>query len=251
MRHSAITQTYHIIYSQPVAGVDLWQIPLRQPAPAQAQLAEALTPDEQERAGRFRFDRDRNAFQVARGAMRLLLGTYLDIAAAAVPLHYTAHGKPFLAEPYTPVKFNLSHAGDWALLAVSAGRELGVDIEQIRPLSDLDSLARRFFAPAEQADLRALPPEQRPRAFFTCWTRKEAFIKAVGEGLSRPLDQFEVTLRPGEPARLRRVAGDAGAVDRWSLHALPVPSGYVAALAAAQVAAPVAAQTAAAERPPD
>jgi 4'-phosphopantetheinyl transferase len=230
MPHATIVQPYGVIYSQPVTAVDLWQIPLRQPAEQREQLASFLSHDEQERAARFHFERDRCAYQVARGVMRLLLAAYLEMKPTAVPIAYTTYHKPYLAPPHNRLKFNLSHTGEWALLAVCWEREVGVDIEQIRPLPELAELAERFFSPAEREALRALHPEQKARAFFNCWTRKEAFIKALGSGLYQPLDSFDVTLRPNEPAHLLRVEGDPAAVDNWRLHEIDAPAGYAAAL---------------------
>jgi 4'-phosphopantetheinyl transferase len=209
--------------------VHVWRVSLVQPPEAIAALADTLSPDERERAARFHFERDRAAFTVARGALRALLGRYLARLPGDLGFGYHARGKPYLAAPAGDrLRFNLSHSGGLALIALTQGREVGVDIEHKRALQDLTSLARISFAPGEYATLCGLAPRDQPDAFFACWSRKEAFIKATGEGVSQLAD-FDVTLRPGEPARLLRIDG-AFARRRWSLHELPVSPGYAAAL---------------------
>lgn len=129
------------------------------------------------------------------------------------------------------MQFNLSHSGEMALVAVTRLGAVGVDVEQVRPLDDMMGIAGQFFAPGERARLAEMPSPHRQRAFFDCWTRKEAYIKGIGLGLSRPLDQFEVAFAPGEPARLLSVAPDPDDVARWSLYGFNPASGYAAALA--------------------
>jgi 4'-phosphopantetheinyl transferase len=188
------------------------------------------------RAGRYYFARDRNHFTVARGLLRLILGGYLDSDPAALHFVYGTHGKPALAADNggTLLRFNVSHSGGFALYAVAQQRELGVDIEQIRPeFAREQGIAERFFAPQEVATLRALPVDVQPEAFFACWSRKEAYIKARGLGLAMPLERFAVSLAPGEPAALLSTADDPQEARRWTMQALaPVP-GYAAALAVA------------------
>jgi 4'-phosphopantetheinyl transferase len=208
--------------------VHVWRISL---APAAAQLAalrRTLDDAERTRAARFHFERDRTAFTAARGALRTLLGRYLARPAEHIAFGYRDKGKPYLASG-GDLRFNLSHSGRFGLLAFGLGREIGVDIEQRRPLRDLLALARTSFSPAEYAAFCALPPSDQPDAFFSCWSRKEAFIKATGEGISQLAD-FDVSLAPGEPARLLRVAGDPPDQPRWSLHDLPAIAGHAAAL---------------------
>jgi 4'-phosphopantetheinyl transferase len=217
----------------PVLGseeVHVWRLTLRQPQECLERLNRTLAPDERDRAERFYFDRHRERFVAARGLLRVILGLYLCRQPESVHFRYGTYGKPALAV-CDPLHFNLSHSGDAALLGVTRVRELGVDLEQVRPRPYLEDIARRFFAPAEVAALAALASEDRELAFFNCWTRKEAFIKAGGEGLSRPLDQFTVSLRPGEPARLLEVAGDPDEASRWTLHSLAPWPGFVACLA--------------------
>ena len=212
--------------------VHVWRIALDPPADAIAALARTLSDDEHGRAARFHFDRDRVAFTVARGALRTLAGRYLDEPPARLAFGYRERGKPYLtAPPGAPgLRFNLSHSGQRALVCFACDRELGVDIELRRELSDLRSLARTAFSPAEYAALCRLPPDAQPHAFFTCWSRKEAVIKATGEGVAQ-LAAFDVSLAPGEPARLLRFDGEPPDAPRWSLHDLPAIPGYAAALA--------------------
>ncbi|MCG8349772.1 MAG: 4'-phosphopantetheinyl transferase superfamily protein [Chloroflexales bacterium] len=214
--------------------VHLWRVELDLPPAQLARLAQSLAADEQERAGRFHFAKDRNHYIAARGALRLILSRCLGIPAAILRFTYSSYGKPSLSEELggSQVCFNLSHSHGIALYALAKGQSIGVDIEHIRPDLASDQIAERFFAPGEVAALHSLPVALRAQAFFNCWTRKEAYIKARGEGLSLPLDQFTVSLLPGEPAALL-TASDPSEVNRWSLHALTPASGYVAALAVA------------------
>jgi 4'-phosphopantetheinyl transferase len=195
-----------------------------------AQFTALLSADERERAARFAFAHLRRSFTLARGALRILLGRTLGMAPAAIRFVYGEKGKPGLAEPGR-VRFNMSHSGELALIAIGLDCELGVDIERIRPLPDLQEIAARFFSREEETELMALPEDLREAAFFRCWTRKEAYIKAIGDGLSAPLDGFAVSLRDGEPARMIQIGGDAAAAGAWRLHHLDVEPGYVAALA--------------------
>jgi 4'-phosphopantetheinyl transferase len=199
-------------------------------------LRDVLSEDERERADRFHFARDRRRFTVARGVLRRLLGRYLGAPAAGVRFAYGAQGKPRL--DHTELHFNVSHAGVFALYAFTVGRDIGVDIEQIRPMEDMLQIARRFFSASEVRTLESLAAEVQPLAFYNCWTRKEAYIKARGEGLALALDAFDVTLRPGDAARMLR-ADDSREVERWSLHAIDAAPGYAAALAVEGHASPM------------
>jgi 4'-phosphopantetheinyl transferase len=210
--------------------VHVWRVDLAVNAGAVSRLAADLSEDERARAARFTFERDARRFVVARGALRALLGRYLDASPRALAFTYGAHGKPALEGPGGALSFNLSHSGEVAVVAVGWRRTLGVDVELWRPLPDLDALAARSFAPRERAVLDALPEGERHPAFFRCWTRKEAFIKATGQGLAQPLDAFVVSLAPGEPARFLDIDGDPRALARWTLHDLPVPAGYAGAV---------------------
>jgi 4'-phosphopantetheinyl transferase len=246
----------------------VWRAWLDLAEPRLAALHETLSADERARAARFHDERDCNHFIAARGLLRELLGYYLERAPACVRFAYGARGKPFLAGleaararmssdarwEKTPLdeelRFNISHSYGLGLFAFARGAEIGVDVEQVRPEVASAEIAERFFSPHELAAQHTLPNAQRAEGFFNCWTRKEAYLKARGNGLSIPLGSFDVTLAPGEPARLLEVRaehahrpsdhGDAAQqpdalepidqVTRWSMHALtPVP-GYAAAL---------------------
>jgi 4'-phosphopantetheinyl transferase len=213
--------------------VHVWRVPLAPPPEQLAAFARTLRPDERERAARFLFERDRTAYTAARGALRTLTGAYLGRGPEELELGYHDKGKPYLASPPgEPLRFNVSHSGALALIAFVRDRELGVDIERRRDTLDLVSLARTAFSPHEHRTLCGLPPHDHPVAFFACWSRKEAFIKATGEGVSQLAD-FDVSLRPDEPARLLRVPGPPPGHARWSILDLPAIPGYAAALVVA------------------
>jgi 4'-phosphopantetheinyl transferase len=216
------------------AEIHVWKATL-DVAPARVPDLEAtLSLDERARAGRFVFPRDQTRFIAARGTLRQLLARYAGVEPAHLQFRYSARGKPSL-DPTAgdcDLRFNVSHSHGLALYAVSRGRELGIDLEQIRPDVVDEPIAERFFAPREVATLRSLPAGQQVAAFFACWTRKEAYIKAKGEGLYLSLQDFEVSLRPGEPAALLKTHGDPGEVGRWSLYSLAPAPGYAGALAA-------------------
>ncbi len=203
--------------------VHLWRIALD--APADASL---LSPDELERAGRFHFARDRRRFVAARAGLRRILARYLGQAPQALGFAYGPQGKPRLAAAGAPPYFNLSHAEGLALVAVTAIGEVGVDLEFPRPIDP--GLAARYFAAAEIAALEALPAQERNLAFFRCWTRKEAYLKACGDGVLAPLDRFEVSLDPASP-RVLTIGGDREEAARWQLAHLEPAPGYVGAVA--------------------
>jgi 4'-phosphopantetheinyl transferase len=205
-------------------------------------LGSFLSPDEADRADAFRFEDLRRSFRLTRGALRLLIGRYLGISPEQVPLRQGSHGKPGLARQKgagADLEFNVSHSGTMALFAFTFGCEIGVDVERIGPLEDMARVARHFFSLEETEDLFALTPGERERAFYLCWTRKEAYVKAVGNGLSIPLDSFAVTLRPGEPARFLHLDHDQSLARAWILHDLEVMTGYAAALAYRDAPRPV------------
>jgi 4'-phosphopantetheinyl transferase len=217
----------------PLADDDLhlWAVRLERPYPTPQTLLPLLSADEQTRAARFHFDRDRRHFIVTRGLLRLLLGDYLGRAAVDIQFVYGAQGKPALVGD-APLRFNVAHSHGVAVLGFVRGREIGVDVEQLRPSVDRDMVARRFFSAQEYAVYMQLALQQRERAFFSCWTRKEAFIKAIGEGLSCPLSSFDVTLHPDEPARLTAVRSPNTRADQWQLVSLEPFPGFVAAVMA-------------------
>jgi 4'-phosphopantetheinyl transferase len=213
--------------------VHVWLPELDPPAECLQHMAQCLSENELIRAGRFHFKRDKKRFIVRRSVLRMILGCYLNIEPNSVQFSDCLHGKPYLEETVgdSTLQFNLGNSNDIALYAFTRCREIGVDIEYLRALPDADQISERFFSANENATLHALPASQRQQAFFNCWTRKEAYIKAIGKGLSQPLDQFEVSLEPTEPASLLNVEGDPGEASRWSLSTLTPPPGYVAALA--------------------
>lgn len=210
--------------------IDVWSVRLDPPADRVEQLGCLLTPDEWERANRFRFDKHRRQYVVGRGALRTLLAAYKGTRPELVRFTYGPRGKPFLADD-PGFFFNLSNSDEMALIGFVQGREIGVDIEYRKPMPDCEQIAERFFSESERVVLRGIPADRKEEAFFNCWTRKEAYLKAVGEGLAAPLDSFDVTLAPGEPPRMLTLRGDAAAASRWFFeHLRPAPD-YIGAIA--------------------
>jgi 4'-phosphopantetheinyl transferase len=213
--------------------VHVWRVALDPPDEVVAGLRGLLSADESARAERFRFEKHRRRFTVGRGALRRLLGGYLATPPGAVRFAYGEREKPRLAEQGAgpPLQFNLSNSSELALVAVTAGPEVGIDLEAVRPMEDALAIAERFFSAAEREVLRRVPPGERDLAFFRCWTRKEAYLKAVGDGLALGLDRFDVALDPGAGARFLGLEGDPSRAAAWSLtHIDPAP-GYLGALA--------------------
>ncbi len=192
-----------------------------------------LADDEISRADRFHFTRDRNHYIIARGLLRRLLAGYVGIGAADLRFSYAEKGKPFLTKGrHDAINFNLAHSHGMAVYAFSPDRELGVDLEFIREDFGGEKIAERFFSTHETDVLKTVSADLKNEAFFNCWTRKEAYIKARGEGLSMPLDQFDVSLAPGEKAALLRNHKEPEETSRWSMQSIEMPDGYVAALVA-------------------
>lgn len=213
--------------------VHVWRATLDQ-TPSQIQnFRRNLAADEQSRAERFYFERDRGHFIVARGVLRAILGGYLKRAPESFSFCYSSHGKPALAEGSggDAIRFNVSHSHGIALYAATRGREVGVDLEHMRSNLAVAEIAERFFSRQEAAMLRTLPPEAQREAFFRCWTLKEACLKARGEGLSLSLDQIDVSPARGEPGAVPGTQPDSSEASRWSLQELAPAPGYVAALA--------------------
>jgi 4'-phosphopantetheinyl transferase len=210
--------------------VHVWPVVTQVPELVAKELELVLQPEEKRRAYQFRFENLRCSFIARRAALRVLLGRYLNMGATSIDFSYETRGKPKIVGN-SPVRFNVSHSGGLALFAFAAHCDVGIDVEQIRPLPDIQSIAEQHFCSQEAAELLSLPPDQREHAFFLCWTRKEAYIKATGDGLSTPLNEFRVTLRPDEPAALLHLAHDANAAKPWALHDLNLDSNYAAALA--------------------
>jgi len=193
----------------PKDDVHVWQARVDADSLRECELLGALSSDERARSYRFHFRKDRDLYLVGRSMMRALLGGYVGCQPSEVPLCYSAHGKPGLSpDVQTDLQFNLSHSRELALFAVTRGSPIGVDVEFVQPTVMNERVAEEFFSSYEVAALRALPAELKSQGFFNCWTRKEAFIKAKGEGLSMKLDQFDVTLQPGHPAKLLSIRPD-------------------------------------------
>jgi 4'-phosphopantetheinyl transferase len=211
--------------------VHVWLVRLDQPS-ARAMFRPVLSEDEKTRADRFYTEELRLRFTVARGVLRHLLGSYLRARPEAIVFDYGARGKPSLSgkSEGPGIRFNISHSKGLALMAFTLGRELGVDIEYINTEFETESIAGNYFSPTEVEALFALPREARIEAFFNCWTRKEAYIKATGEGLSCPLDAFDVTLTPGEPAALLATRVESQEAANWSMRSLDPGEGFKGAL---------------------
>jgi 4'-phosphopantetheinyl transferase len=217
----------------PPDEVHVWTASRDAPDDVVGAMRDRLDDAERRRADRFAFPHDRRRFAVGRGLLRTILGHYLDRPPGSIRFEANAHGKPGL-DPASGVdasiRFNLAHSGSLVVYALARGRDLGVDIEQIRPDFTGLAIAGRFFAPGESEALRALPEADRTLAFFHGWTRKEAYIKAQGKGLALPLDEFEVAIGPDRPAALLATRPDPAEAARWSLVELPTEPGYVAAV---------------------
>jgi len=211
--------------------VDVWLISC-EPSKKVHPSAELLSPEERERADRFHRELDGNRFRVTHTVMRMILAQYLNVGPQELSFSAEMGVKPELASEFrsTGIHFNLSHSSGLALLAVSRGARVGVDLERLNPEFPIEEVAERFFSPAEVSVLKALPSDERLEAFFSCWTRKEAYIKAVGGGFSIPLDGFEVAFGSARAAALVAVRDDPAEVSRWRMYDLPMPKGYKAAL---------------------
>jgi 4'-phosphopantetheinyl transferase len=213
------------------AATHLWCVPLDAPEFSTSQASHTLSADERERAVRFRFQRDSRRFIAARASLRQLLAIYAQTQPSQVRFRYSPYGKPALSYPETDLRFNVSHSDDRALIAVTHGREVGVDIEKVRGDVGIDELANRFFSPIESEQLGALSTSEKLAAFFRIWTCKEAFLKAQGMGLSLRLDSFDVEVHPSRPARIVATRPDASEARRWSLTTLNLEAGYAGAVA--------------------
>jgi 4'-phosphopantetheinyl transferase len=215
--------------------VHVWRVPLNQSSVRTPLLQEVLSPDERRKAARFHFEKDRNQFIQSRAALRIILARYLNIAPRKLDFCLGPYGKPALANGLaeSKLRFNVSRRDGLALVAVAYDREVGIDVEYVRADLPIFEIAKGSFSPAEVTALDSLPQRSRILGFYNCWTRKEAYVKARGEGLSLPLDQFSVSLTPGEPARLLQVIGDRTEVGNWMMQDLSVGENYIAALAVA------------------
>lgn len=211
----------------------LWCASLDEGPERAERVLSMLSEDERQRAGRFRLREDRRHFIVARGLLRVILGRYLAAEPPDIRFHYNGYGKPALTRGpgHSGLRFNVSHSNGLAVYAFAQDRDVGVDVEYIRADVPIDEIAEKFFSLSENADLRAMPDVVRHEAFFCCWTRKEAYIKARGTGLSLPLDGFDVSIGPGDRnVRLRHHAEPEESA-RWFLYSAAPAPGYTGALA--------------------
>jgi 4'-phosphopantetheinyl transferase len=211
--------------------VHLWRVDLEAIAGEEAQWSNILSDDERTRAARFHFQIHRQYFIAGRALLRRILAAYLAADSKELTFSYSSKNKPALAGTYANrLSFNISHSGEIALIAVTQNRQIGVDVELIRHDFDTAAIATRFFSEVEQEQLAALPAEQRHETFFRCWTRKEAYIKATGEGLSLPLRQFDVSIAPGSQDALLATRPDSAESKRWLLRDVVVKTGYAGAI---------------------
>jgi 4'-phosphopantetheinyl transferase len=224
---------FHI--RQPLAlsedEVQVWRVDLDAIRGDESRWQKMLSSDESARASRFHFPADRQRYVAARAMLRTILAGYLETDAKCVSFAYSQREKPSLGPAHVDgVTFNISHSGGIALLAFARKREIGIDVEQVRYDFDVEAIARRFFSAREQEQLAAFPKEKQFDSFFRCWTRKEAYIKATGDGLSLPLHQFDVSIVPENGDALLSTRPDNSEAGLWSLREIPGGAGYVAAL---------------------
>lgn len=212
--------------------IHVWRISLLQNTALTARLESCLIPAEHQRAGRFHFAKDRERFVIRRAVLRHLLGSCLDADPAAIGLLNTIHGQPFLEPQENPhgLQFSCSHSADLALIAVARGQKVGIDLEFHRPLPESEELAATFFSALEIAELAKVPAALREKIFFDCWTRKEAFVKAIGLGLSFPLNRFSVPLLSNPPATRQLVQHDSPSLNNLFVQSLEVSPHCSAAL---------------------
>lgn len=235
MRASGTKELWPVPKSDPnlaLRDVHVWRIALMQPEITSQRCRRLLSHEEVGRADKFHFAHDRGRFLIAHAALRQILALYLHARPELIQFAQQKHGKPELAPHSNPIglTFNLSHSGGLGLLAVALHTQLGIDVECVRSDFGGQEIAEQFFSESEVDKLRLLPAGQRNQAFFQCWTRKEAYIKARGEGLSIPLASFEVAFGPGEPPRLLTLRENPTEASRWSFYDLRPGDGYVAAL---------------------
>ncbi|NIM96107.1 MAG: 4'-phosphopantetheinyl transferase superfamily protein [Anaerolineales bacterium] len=213
--------------------VHVWRVHLKDQEEHLLDLFNTLSDEERERAERFAFKPDKVRFISARSSLRTLLGLYLGITPEVIEIVYGPWGKPQLltTDSDAEIEFNLSHSEEIYLLAFTLRRQVGIDIEFLRPIQNMEDLIDRFFSPNEAMQISRLPEEQQLAAFYRVWTCKEAFIKATGEGVSRPLDEIEISANPEEPTRLINMKNSLGETSRWQIEILTPALGYSSALA--------------------
>jgi 4'-phosphopantetheinyl transferase len=212
-------------------SVDVWAIWLNAPTSVSNIFRDLISSEEILRADRFVFERLKVSFEVSHGALRVLLAQYLKCSPREIMFALGPKGKPMLCGN-SQLRFSMAHSGELAIYAISLGFEIGVDVEKLHDIRDFEQIAKRYFCQEEASQLLSIAGEKRrEEAFFRCWTRKESYIKAIGDGLSVPLDQFQVTLLPDAPARFIHIGHDTNAAAAWTLQHLEPAPGYVGALA--------------------
>jgi 4'-phosphopantetheinyl transferase len=213
--------------------VHVWRVQLELPSSQVQELRGTLTDDELDRANRFSFEIDRQHFIAARGTLRSILSRYITIYPGHLRFYYNQYGKPFLAPEFSSylLNFNLSRSGSMALYAITRKMDIGVDVERVRSDFEYEEIAKRFFSVNEVSILRTIPTEKKLEAFYNCWTRKEAYIKAHGKGLSLPLNSFDVSFAPRESPMLLITKDESQESFHWTLVDLKPGLGYVGALA--------------------
>jgi len=215
----------------PEDEVHVWRASLEVPIPRIIDLHNLLSEDEVSRAGRYYFERDRRRFIVGRGQLREILCQYLGIDPQELTFDYNHYGRPELSNNHKEIHFNLSHAGETVLYAITCGREVGIDIEYLHRDVDMELIIRRNCSEREKLDFDVVPGELKREALFNCWTRKEAYIKAQGDGLALSLNKFSVSLLPGEPAELIDTQGGVHETARWIIAEIDAGPGYIASIA--------------------
>lgn len=214
----------------PPRDIHVWRINVNDYSNYLANFYKLLSYDEHKRTSQYHFEKDRKNFIIARGILRSIISRYLLITPEEIKFSYNAYGKPYLNPKNNgPLYFNISHSADLILYIFSKNNEVGIDVENIHPIDNFENIAEQFFSPRENIKLKSVPASLRLNSFFKCWTRKEAFIKAIGNGLSYPLHEFDVSLLPNEPATLLKVQRDPYLSSQWSLKALTPYPGYEAA----------------------
>jgi 4'-phosphopantetheinyl transferase len=215
-------------------NVDVWIAALDAPSNSVKEFMELLSDDEIRKADRFYFDRDKRRFIVCHGLLRTILGRYyLDIEPHRLEFCRGSRGKPYLAENVndSKIRFNQSHSNGLVVFAFAKDHQVGIDVEYMRYIADAQRIVEGTFSKTEIAAFNELLDQEKQEAFYNCWTRKEAFLKALGEGLYFPLDEFDVSLAPGEPARLLSITGRSNEALHWSLKSFMPDAAYKAAVA--------------------
>lgn len=210
--------------------IDVWSVNINNYTNKLFDYWELLSSSEKEKADRFRFEKDKNCYVIARGLLRILLSRYLNIKSQKINFRYAEKGKPYLEHP-SNIKFNLSHSKNCIVLAFTKNIELGIDVEYAKNNLEILQVAESFFSKQEIKALKSIQSIYRLSAFYNCWTRKEAFIKATGDGLSFPLNQFTVSLESSESAELVETRWDNKEKDLWSLETFTPQKDYIGAVA--------------------